>query len=102
MTMETCFLCGASGPLRRVEVVVKRTHSSVFHHHHHHDVDTTELRPLCEPCIARRDAAAKTMMKAAGGTLAVMGGLMGLTFLVPLLFCLGGSALVALLGWARH
>lgn len=102
MTMETCSLCGASGPLRRVDVVVRRTHASVFHDHHLHDAQTTELRPLCEACITKRDAAAKTMLKVAGGTLAVMGGLMSLTFLVPLLFCLGGGALMALLAWARH
>jgi hypothetical protein len=102
MTTETCFLCGAPGPLRRVEVVVKRTHASVFHDHHHHDAQTTELRPLCEACIAKRDADAKAMLKVAGGTLAVMGGLMSLTFLVPLLFCLGGGALMALLVWAQR
>jgi hypothetical protein len=100
MTTQTCFLCGAPGPLRRVDVVVRSTRDSLSHGHHHH-AQTTELQPLCEPCIAQRDAEAKAMLKVAGGTLAVMGGLMSLTFLVPLLFCLGGGALMALLAWAR-
>lgn len=97
MTTDTCYLCQGPGPLRRVPVEVRGlsvSGSFVGPHGHAH---VTELQPLCEACIARRDAAGKTLLAASGGLMA----LMGVGFVLPLLLCLGGGAGLALFLWLR-
>jgi len=50
---------------------------------------------------ARRPQA-RAVLTLAGGTLAIIGGMTGLAFLVPLLLCLGSSAAVTVYFWLQR
>lgn len=105
MNDERCFLCGASGALKRVQVEVSRTEAtpSLLHdrHEHHHVLGdrlvTYEHRLLCEACVAARAAAAQKLLTAAKGGVALIAGLTGLSLLLPVVLCLGAGAVVAAL-----
>lgn len=104
MNDERCFLCGASGALKRVQVEVSRTEAQapLLHHHGHHHVlgnrvATYEYRALCETCVAARAAAAQKLLTAATGGVALVAGLTGLSMLLPVVLCLGTGAVFALL-----
>lgn len=51
--MPSCFLCGAEGPVRQVEVATAAVSSHGDVHQH---LSLRELKPLCATCAAKRDA----------------------------------------------
>jgi hypothetical protein len=112
---EPCFLCGAPA-VKREWLVTGRTsvqHPSWSHHdphHHHHprtgSATTRELKPLCAPCLAEQERQAAEAAKVLGAGLAVAGTAFGATFLatflLPLVFCLGGGVVLAVAAFVMN
>jgi hypothetical protein len=109
---EPCFLCGAPAVKREWLVTGKTsvTHSSWGHdddHHPHSSQGTTrELKPLCAPCLAEQERQAAEAAKVLGAGLAVAGTAFGATFLatflLPLVFCLGGGVILAVAAFVMN